>query len=404
MILSRRERRRRRILSEPCPPDWLEILAGLRHYQLLPERDRDRLRDAVRIFVAEKNWEGGGGLEIDDRIRLTIAAQACLLTLGFDGFLFEGVESIVVYPAAFARPNEVGGSVHDPLGPHAAPIFEDERDPLIGEAHEFGTIVLSWGDAERAGADSEELVNVVLHEFAHVLDMYTGAVDGQPVFLDPSFATEWSETLEDEIELLREEEARGDECGALDLYGASDVSELFAVAVEAFFQMPWDLAAQRIELYELLARWTRQDPASDWEALDAFSRAGRAMRRLDKKDADGALEDAEAAVRLDPEDAVARGVRAAAREAVGDADGAIEDCAEALRIAPDFVEVRLRRARLLADRGELARAVTDLDVAIRLDAKWHELWDERAEIREALGDCAGALSDRARAENLRGSD
>ena len=141
-----RERRRRRILAEPFPPEWEEMLGGVALCKALPQPARERLRDDLRLFMAERHWEGCGGLELTDEIRVTVAAQAAILTLGRSVDAFGHVASVLVYPERFFAPvveeDEDG-------------VVSEYEDDLEGEAWERGTVILSWSDvrldARRAG-------------------------------------------------------------------------------------------------------------------------------------------------------------------------------------------------------------------------------------------------------------
>ena len=119
MILSwLEERHRRKILSSPFPRAWRGHLRNnVRHYGLLSESEQGQLRDALRVFIAEKSWEGCGGLRLTDEIKVTIAAQACLMILGLPGYYFDKVRTILVYPSAYMVPpgarTDHSGLVHD---------------------------------------------------------------------------------------------------------------------------------------------------------------------------------------------------------------------------------------------------------------------------------------------------
>ena len=164
-----RNRRRRRLLTEPMPPVWRRTLQEhFAHYRFMGPAQRSKLEDTARIIEAETYWEGCGGLELDDRIRIIIAANAALLVLENKAGHFEEVTSVLVYPAGVVVPESRRG---DGIVAGATPI--------LGQARFRGPIILSWSDAlygsQRIGAR-----NVVLHEFAHALDMLGGIVDGTP--------------------------------------------------------------------------------------------------------------------------------------------------------------------------------------------------------------------------------
>jgi Mlc titration factor MtfA (ptsG expression regulator) len=167
-MLSPRTRRRERILAEPFPPEWDRIIDdNVWLVRRLDPAQRARLRELVQVFVAEKHWEGCGGLELTEEMQVTIAAQACLLVLHREDALYKDVASILVYPSTVIAP------------PRRLGLFEQPRSPvghgtsLIGEAMLGGPVVLAW-DAVLAGGRGEVPGNVVFHEFAHKLDMATG--------------------------------------------------------------------------------------------------------------------------------------------------------------------------------------------------------------------------------------
>ncbi|MFP6641821.1 MAG: zinc-dependent peptidase, partial [Myxococcota bacterium] len=170
-----RERRRRNWLEEGFPPAWREILdRGVAHYRLLDQAEKSRLEDFIRIFIEEKNWEGCGGLDLDDEIRVTIAGQAGLLALGLPHEFYANVKSILVYPSAIVTPERVAGTFEIPQGPVHSGI------PILGEAQLHGPVILVWDSVKRHARHPEEGHNVVYHEFAHKLDMLDGVADGTP--------------------------------------------------------------------------------------------------------------------------------------------------------------------------------------------------------------------------------
>lgn len=254
MVFTRFRRwRRRRLLARPFPAEWLPYLEQLEHYRRLGQSEQSRLRDDLRVFIAEKNWEGCGGLDLNDEIRVTIAAFACMLLLGLEHDYFSGVQSILVYPSEFVVP------VREPIGPT---VLEGESFHL-GEAWYRGPVILSWDEIAADVANPGTGQNLVWHEFAHQLDMLNAAVDGTPPLPTRQLRERWREVMSVEQRRLR----RADMLGRptlLDPYGAEDAAEFFAVATEAFFDQPLPLAAEHPELYDLLRGYYRQDPASRW--------------------------------------------------------------------------------------------------------------------------------------------
>jgi len=245
--------RRKRLKRTPFPPDWLHILeADVELYGRLPEADRAELQEHVTVLLAEKRFEGGGGFTITDRVRVVIAAQACLLLLHRDARYFPGLSSIIVYPDEYLAPlvevDEAG-------------IVTEGTDRRSGEYVTEGALVLSWTDVRRDGLDVHGAYNVVLHEFAHQLDAEEG-VTAVPAAGDrPS---QVYQVLEREYRQLKRDLRRG-RTTFLDPYGTENLAEFFAVATEAFFETPAALRDAQRELYEELRRLYRQDPAG-WHA------------------------------------------------------------------------------------------------------------------------------------------
>lgn len=247
-----KKRRRARILEEPFPDAWLSYLEkNVRHYGRLTEVEQATLRDALRIFIAEKSWEGCGGLEVTDEMKVTIAAQACLLLLGLEHDYFSHVETILVYPEGFVVP----------VTDRTAHFVTEGTDSRIGEAHQLGAVVLAWDEVLETGQHPEFGENLVFHEFAHQLDMLDGVVDGTPPLGNASAYERWREVMTAEYQRLTEEADRGRDT-LLDPYGATNAGEFFAVATEYFFDCPVELKAEHPRLYALLRDYYHQDPAA----------------------------------------------------------------------------------------------------------------------------------------------
>lgn len=249
------ERRRARILAEPFPAAWQAIIErNVAHWRGLDEGERTRLRELVQVFVAEKHWEGCGGLEMTDEVRVTVAAEACLLLLGRDHDLYDDVESILVYPSTVVAAERVAG------------VFErggavvEESEAILGQAHAGGPVILVWDAVKRGARDPDDGRNVVFHEFAHKIDMLGGDVDGTPPLESRAQRRSWAEVCSEVFLALkdRDPEVRR----VLDPYGAKNEAEFFAVATESFFERPGPLKRALPELYALLAEFYRQDPAA----------------------------------------------------------------------------------------------------------------------------------------------
>ena len=247
-----KRRRRERLRSASFPQGWLEIIErNVRLYRRLPQADRQELHGLVQIFLAEKYFEGCGGLEMTDEVRVTIAASACLLLLHRDTDIYPHLITILVYPTAYvAKTKKPIGGTH---------ILESESINL-GESWSSGVVVLSWDNVLASASDVRDGQNVVLHEFAHQLDREDGWVDGAPPLERRSQYVTWARVLGAEYERLQRASQLG-RSTVLDQYGATDPAEFFAVATECFFEKPHVLRQRHPELYEELKSFYRQDPA-----------------------------------------------------------------------------------------------------------------------------------------------
>jgi Mlc titration factor MtfA (ptsG expression regulator) len=249
-----RERRRTRIRQRPFPEEWDAILErNVPIYQRLSEVDRSELKGHIRIFLAEKRFEGAGGLTITDEIRVTIAAQACVLLLHRTTNYYPGLYTIIVYPGAYVAAH----TVREPMG-----IVTERTDTRLGESSSRGAVVLSWDAVEAAASDVGDCRNVVLHEFAHQLDAENGSVAGAPALPDRSRYVAWARILGRDYERLRHDAALGRQT-VLDRYGATNPAEFFAVTTECFFTRPKLLKARHPELYAELRQYYQQDPVEE---------------------------------------------------------------------------------------------------------------------------------------------
>jgi len=251
------ERRRAKLLEQPFPAEARAVLErNVKHYGRLDAEAQKRLRDLVQVFVAEKRWEGCGGLELVEEMKVTIAAQACLLVLELPHRLYENVESILVYPSTVLRPApKLGVFVRPGTLVASGPIA------LFGEAHVRGPVVLAWDRVLRDGKHPRDGHNLVYHEFAHKLDMLDGQADGTPPLATREQRRRWHEVCERVFLQLRARAESGDST-FIDEYGATDEAEFFAVATEHFFDQPRALRSAEPELYDVLSAFYRQDPAA----------------------------------------------------------------------------------------------------------------------------------------------
>ena len=183
MVLSWfRNRRRRKLLAEPFPHWWVPVLErNVGHYPRLSPGEQAKLRDTTRVLVAEKAWEGCGGLFVTEEMRVTIAAQAALLLLGAPHDYYARVQSVVVYPKPFRTPVAEDGWEDDELS-------DGEKD---GQAVYRGPVILSWDEVLEEGRDPDRGYNVVVHEFAHQLDFLDNTLNGTPPLDDPDLEARW---------------------------------------------------------------------------------------------------------------------------------------------------------------------------------------------------------------------
>jgi len=244
---------RRRLRRQPFPVGWTRIIEKhVPYYQRLTSGEQDGLQRLIQIFLAEKRFEGCGGLKITDEIRVTIAAHACVLLLHRGGDCYANLKSIVVYPRPFRVRTEIPG----PGG-----TITEVDESRTGESWAGGTVILSWSEVRRRRARPPSRQNLVLHEFAHQLDQEDGVMDGAPPLADAAGYTSWARILGMEYDQLRNERLRDKE-GVIDEYGATDPAEFFAVITEHFFENPAELKTHHPGLYEELKKFYRQDPAS----------------------------------------------------------------------------------------------------------------------------------------------
>ena len=247
-----RQRRRRRAQARPFSKEWLDaIKRNVAFFSRLSANDQSELLSHIKVFLAEKRFEGCGGLEITDEIRVTIAAQACLLLLHRRADYFPGLLTILVYPSTYMAEEKRQIAEH---------VWEEGTMTRLGETgRRMGSLVLSCDAVKAGAADPSDGKNVVLHEFAHQLDYENSAADGVPELATREQQLVWSEVMTTEFASLRAAHETGI-ATLLDTYGATDPVEFFAVSTEAFFERPRALRARHPKLYAELQKYFRQDP------------------------------------------------------------------------------------------------------------------------------------------------
>ena len=245
-------RHRKRLKARPFPNEWLKIIKhNVAFFVRLPATDQAELLDHIQVLLAEKNFEGCAGQEITDEVRVTIAAQACLLLLHRKTDYFPRLLTILVYPSTYSVQEQ---------RPITAEIWEEGKHARLGEtARTMGSMVLAWDAVKSGAADPSDAKNVVLHEFAHQLDYENLAADGTPALATREQQKSWREVMRTEFASLR----AADDTGIptlLDTYGATNPAEFFAVSVEAFFERPSALRSTHPRLYSELQRYFDQNP------------------------------------------------------------------------------------------------------------------------------------------------
>lgn len=249
---ARRQQKRRALLSTPFPPEWSAILnRNLRPYQKISPQLQQQLHDYIRIFISEKSFEGCGGLTLTDEIKVTIAAQACMLLLNRKSECYPKLYSVLVYPSTYVT------GTHRSFG-----LDQSDSSVRLGESWRHGTVVLAWDSVKSGALNFQDGYNVALHEFAHQLDQEDGRADGAPILQMSSAYSAWSQTFSEEYEVLQNKTVKGEK-SVMDKYGATDPAEFFAVATETFFEKPSQLKKEHPELYHELQGFYKVNPV-EW--------------------------------------------------------------------------------------------------------------------------------------------
>lgn len=226
------------VRAQPPPPHWEPFLSGVPIFPFLPPQDQRELMGHIQVFLSEKRFEGAAGLVLDERMRVIIAGNACLLLLHRETDYFPFLRTTVVYPTLYV-------ARYTRRGPGG--VVEEGEEVRAGESWPLGTVVLAWDAVTQAGFGPGAR-NVVVHEFAHQLDLEDGAMQGVPV-LPPELLEPWEKIFFGEYQQL----------AALP-FAQQSPAEFFAIAVELFFADPGGLQARLPRLYALLSRYFRQNP------------------------------------------------------------------------------------------------------------------------------------------------
>lgn len=233
-------RRHARLRAQPFPAAWRRILRRrVPAVAALPADLQQRLKQHLQVFLADKPFIGCGGQAITDEVRVTIAAQACLLLLGdARAEVYPRLREVLVYPQPF---------VVDRVQPQAGGVVHERRRALAGESWSQGRVILSWAEVLAGAADPADGQNVVVHEFAHQVDQDKGVADGRPWRPTRAQRQRWAAVMGEAFERLNREPS-----AVISDYGATEPAEFFAVVSELFFERPHALAAEAPAVYREL--------------------------------------------------------------------------------------------------------------------------------------------------------
>ncbi|QFU23570.1 zinc-dependent peptidase [Shewanella eurypsychrophilus] len=249
----RNERRRQQINQQAFPKQWRKILKRhMPYFRSLPADLQLQLKKLIQVFISEKEFVGCDGIIIDDEIRVTIAAQACLLLLNRQTDFYPNLKQILVYPSVFYVNNQEQRS---------GGVVSERQRILSGESWQNGKVILSWQTTQADAANPIDGSNVVIHEFAHQLDQEDGHANGAPILNRFSDYTTWSKVLSEEFETLQRN-AEHNQPSLFSYYGATNPAEFFAVATEVFFERPQEFYLYHRALYQELSLFFKLDPVN----------------------------------------------------------------------------------------------------------------------------------------------
>ena len=246
-----RECQRDKIRQQPFKKQWRKIIQQrMPYFRKMPTDLQLQLKQLIQVFLAEKKFIGCNGVNITDEIRITVAAQACLLLLNRKTDFYPKLQTILVYPRAFVKKqqsNQAGG------------VQFIQKIVLAGESWDFGKVVLSWQDTVEGAQIPDDGRNVVIHEFAHQLDQENGKANGAPILDKGQSYKCWSEIFSAQYEQLKIQAETG-KPSLFDYYGATEPAEFFAVASEVFFEQAQQFYHQYPRLYQQLKQYYQVDP------------------------------------------------------------------------------------------------------------------------------------------------
>lgn len=246
-----REYQRRQIKRQPFTKMWRKILQQrMPYFRTMPTDLQLQLKDLIQVFIAEKNFIGKAGQEITDEIKVTIAAQACLLLLNRKTDIYPNLHTILVYPAGFIKQQQLVDQ---------AGVQDTVSTQLIGESWQTGNVVLSWRDTVQGAQVPDDGSNLVIHEFAHQLDQESGSANGAPILGKEQNYQDWSRVMSQEFNKLQQQVQHG-QSSLFDQYGATNPAEFFAVASEVFFEQAQQFQHNFPELYQQFSLYYKVDP------------------------------------------------------------------------------------------------------------------------------------------------
>ncbi|QGX96917.1 zinc-dependent peptidase [Roseovarius faecimaris] len=247
----RKRRKRAVLLASPLTEAERDVVAA--HVPLtlrLPAELRPALEGKIRLFLDQVTFRGCGGLQVSDEMRLSIAAQACLLVAN-SGRWYDHLTTILIYPGAFKSLQQRRQGY----------VVQEAEIIRSGESWTRGPVILSWAHADQGAANPDDGHNVVFHEFAHQIDDLSGHTDGAPLMSKGQSGDAYEQAIVSAFERHVDAVERGRR-PVLDPYGAEGYEEFFAVAVEMFFEQPRQLREGEPEVYEQLALIFELDPAA----------------------------------------------------------------------------------------------------------------------------------------------
>ncbi len=241
----------KKLFTQPLSPSQRDMVQrNVALYRKLPEQFRPELEGNIQIFLHEKRFIGCAGLEITDQMRLTIAANACLLLLTRKNHCFPGFRNLLIYPQSYQVPQTS----------HHGDIQVKHISHRAGESWYRGPVVLAWEEVLQGSINDQDGFNVVLHEFAHKLDEENALMDGLPILREAENYKDWATTLNREYLAFKTRVKNGKNT-VIDAYGATSPVEFFAVITESFFEKPKQMKNKIPKLYQQLSIYYGLDPA-----------------------------------------------------------------------------------------------------------------------------------------------